>query len=134
MAQSFALTTLVVHDYDEAISFFCDRLGFQLREDRELDDGKRWVVVRPSNGAGLLLAKAANPEQASHVGNQTGGRVAFFLHSEDFDRDYRQMVQRGVYFLEEPRTESYGIVAVFVDLYRNKWDLLQPNSSGEAHV
>jgi catechol 2,3-dioxygenase-like lactoylglutathione lyase family enzyme len=134
MTQSLALTTLVVHDYDEAIRFFCDRLGFQLSEDRELGDGKRWVVVQPSNGAGLLLARAANSEQASHIGNQTRGRVAFFLYTDDFNRDYHQMVQNGVQFLEEPRTESYGIVAVFVDLYGNKWDLLQPNLSGETHV
>jgi catechol 2,3-dioxygenase-like lactoylglutathione lyase family enzyme len=134
MTQSLALTTLVVHDYDEAIRFFCDRLGFQLAEDRELGGGKRWVVVRPSVGAGLLLARAANSEQASHVGNQAGGRVAFFLYTDNFDRDYQQMVQNGVQFLEEPRTESYGTVAVFVDLYGNKWDLLQPNPSGEARV
>lgn len=134
MTQSLALTTLVVREYDEAIRFFCDQLGFQLAEDRELGDGKRWVVVRPSNGAGLLLARAVNTEQASRVGNQTGGRVAFFLHTDDFDRDYHEMLQQGVQFFEEPRSENYGRVAVFLDLYGNKWDLLEPNSLGESHV
>jgi catechol 2,3-dioxygenase-like lactoylglutathione lyase family enzyme len=133
MAQSLALTTLVVRDYDEAIAFFCERLSFRLIEDHDLGGGKRWVVVQPSNGAGLLLARAATAEQASHVGNQTGGRVAFFLYTDDFERDHRAMVHKGIQFLEAPRTESYGTVAVFVDLYGNKWDLLHPNSLGTSH-
>jgi catechol 2,3-dioxygenase-like lactoylglutathione lyase family enzyme len=122
-----ALVTLVVRDYDEAIAFFVDALGFAVVEDAPQGGGKRWVVVAPpgGHGAGLLLAQAATPEQADHVGNQTGGRVAFFLHTDDFWRDYRSMQARGVRFAEEPRQEAYGIVVVFYDLCGNKWDLVQ---------
>jgi catechol 2,3-dioxygenase-like lactoylglutathione lyase family enzyme len=125
--RSIALVTLVVRDYDEALAFFVDALGFAVVEDTPLVGGKRWVVVAPpgSQGASLLLAQAATPEQAAHAGNQTGGRVAFFLHTDDFWRDYRRMQARGVRFAEEPRQQAYGTVVVFCDLYGNKWDLVQ---------
>ena len=126
MGQIIGYVSLVVREYDEAISFFTRNLGFTLVEDTDLGDGKRWVLVAPdSRGTCLLLARAANSEQAAHVGTQTGGRVFLFLHTTDFWRDYGAMRERGVRFLEEPRVESYGTVAVFVDLYGNKWDLLQ---------
>jgi catechol 2,3-dioxygenase-like lactoylglutathione lyase family enzyme len=125
--RSIALVTLVVRDYDEALAFFVYALGFAVVEDTPLGGGKRWVVVAPprGRGAGLLLAQAATPEQAAHVGNQTGGRVAFFLHTGDFWRDYRHMQAHGVRFAEEPREEAYGTVVVFYDIYGNKWDLVQ---------
>lgn len=131
MARSIATVTLVVHEYDEAISFFTDALRFVLIEDKPLGAGKRWVVVAPaeSQGASLLLAKAATPEQLVHVGNQTGGRVSFFLHTSDFWNDYRYMQSRGVQFTEEPRHEPYGHVVVFIDIYGNKWDLVQHNDA-----
>ena len=127
MSRSIALVTLVVRDYDEAIAFFTDALRFTLIEDTPLGAGKRWVVVAPagSSGASLLLAKAATPEQLSHVGDQTGGRVFLFLHTDDFWDDYNHMRSRGVRFTEQPRHESYGWVVVFLDLYGNKWDLVQ---------
>jgi catechol 2,3-dioxygenase-like lactoylglutathione lyase family enzyme len=129
MSRSLALLALVVRDYDEAIAFFTDTLRFSLVEDTPLDGGKRWVVVAPSRskGASLLLARAATPEQMAHVGNQTGGRVFLFLHTSDFWDDYRHLQSRGVKFDREPRQEPYGIVAVFFDLYGNKWDLIQPS-------
>jgi catechol 2,3-dioxygenase-like lactoylglutathione lyase family enzyme len=120
--------TLVVRDYDEAIRFYVDAVGFELREDTDLGGGKRWVVVAPPDGgAGLLLAKASGPEQEARVGDQTGGRVAFFLQSADFAADHGRMLAAGVRFLEEPRHEPYATVAVFEDLYGNRWDLLQPS-------
>lgn len=127
MERSIALVTLVVRDYDEALAFFVDALRFAVVEDTPLGSGKRWVVVAPtgSTGASLLLAQAATPEQAAHIGNQTGGRVAFFLHTDDFWRDYQHMQTHGVRFAEEPRQEVYGTVVVFFDLYGNKWDLVQ---------
>jgi catechol 2,3-dioxygenase-like lactoylglutathione lyase family enzyme len=127
MTQSIASVTLVVRNYDEAISFFTQSLNFELIEDTPLGGGKRWISIRPRGGQGtsLLLAQEATPEQASHVGNQTGGRVTFFLHTDDFWRDFREMQRQGIEFLERPREESYGTVAVFVDLYGNKWDLLE---------
>lgn len=127
MTQSIASVTLIVRNYDEAISFFTRSLNFELLEDTPLGDDKRWVVVRPRGGLGttLLLAQEATPEQASRVGNQTGGRVSFFLHTDDFWRDFREMQRREIEFLEQPREESYGTVAVFADLYGNKWDLLE---------
>lgn len=129
--RSIALVTLVVRDYGEALAFFVDTLGFVVVEDTPLGGGKRWVVVAPPGGHGarLLLAQAATPEQVDHVGNQTGGRVAFFLHTDDFWRDYRHMQARGVRFAEEPRQEPYGTVVVFYDLYDNKWDLVEPTDS-----
>ncbi|MEU6882355.1 VOC family protein [Streptomyces sp. NPDC046712] len=126
---SIALVTLVVRDYDEAIAFYTDALGFDLAEDTDRGDGSRWVVVRPAGapaGTGLLLARAKDPAQESAVGAQTGGRVGFFLHTDDFARDHARMTAAGVRFLEEPRHEPYGSVAVFEDLYGNRWDLLQP--------
>jgi catechol 2,3-dioxygenase-like lactoylglutathione lyase family enzyme len=127
MPQSLSSVTFLVRDYDEAIAYFTHALGFEVIEDSPRGDGKRWVLVRPPglDGASLLLAKAATPEQEAHVGRQAGGRVAFFLHTDDFRRDHRAMQERGVRFKEEPREEEYGTVAVFTDLYGNRWDLLQ---------
>ncbi|MFE7777190.1 VOC family protein [Streptomyces sp. NPDC057445] len=125
-----ALITLVVRDYDEAIAFYRDALGFTLVEDTDRGDGSRWVVVRPGGGedggTDLLLARAKDDEQLASVGAQTGGRVGFFLHTDDFARDHARMTAAGVRFLEEPRHEQYGTVVVFEDLYGNRWDLLQP--------
>ncbi len=128
MSQSIALVALVVRDYDEAIAFFTKRLRFTLVEDKSLGDGKRWVVVAPHNspGTSLLLARAANAEQLAHVGNQTGGRVFLFLYTHDFWGDYHHLQSCGVKFVRDPKEEPYGTVAVFEDLYGNKWDLLQP--------
>ena len=126
MGQSIAAVTLVVRDYDEAIAFFTECLGFTLVEDTPLGGGKRWVVVRPMDGGtALLLARAANVQQAARVGDQTGGRVFMFLHTDDFWRDYNAMKSKGVQFVEEPRHEAYGTVVVFLDLYGNRWDLVQ---------
>ena len=127
MRQAIGYVALVVREYDEAIEFFTGRLGFELVEDTAMGPEKRWVVVAPHGGGGtaLLLARAATPEQASRVGDQAGGRVFLFLHTDDFWRDYREMTARGVQFVEEPRREAYGTVAVFVDLYGNRWDLLE---------
>jgi len=128
MPQNLAQITLLVRDYDEAVAYFTQKLGFSRVEDTTLGDQKRWIVLKPdgSCSAALLLAKAATPEQEAVVGNQTGGRVFLFLHTDDFWRDYRTMKSRGVKFLESPREEPYGIVAVFEDPYGNKWDLLMP--------
>ena len=127
MEQNIGLLTLVVSEYDEAIEFYTQKMGFDLVEDTVLSEDKRWVVVKPkgSKGSGLLLAKAANTEQEESVGNQTGGRVFLFLNTDDFWRDYKIMIAKGVSFLEEPREEPYGTVSVFEDLYGNKWDLLE---------
>jgi catechol 2,3-dioxygenase-like lactoylglutathione lyase family enzyme len=131
MTQSLGYVALVVRDYDEAIAYFTEKLGFRLVEDSgatdRLGQEKRWVLVAPrgSPGTNLLLARASTPEEASRIGNQTGGRVFLFLHTDDFWRDYREMTMRGVKFRETPREEPYGTVAVFEDLYGNKWDLLQ---------
>ncbi|MFM8874633.1 MAG: VOC family protein [Anaerolineae bacterium] len=127
MNQTLALISYVVRDYDEAIAFFTNVMQFELVEDTP-QDNKRWVVVRPRGGTGasLLLAKADSPEQAAAIGNQTGGRVFLFLQTDDFQRDYERMRFHGVEIMEEPRHEVYGTVAVFKDLYGNKWDLLQP--------
>lgn len=128
MARAIAMLALLVRDYDEAIAFFTIALRFALVEDRALGAEKRWVVVAPRDGQGaaLLLARAINPEQLAHVGNQTGGRVFLFLHTSDFWDDYRHMQAHGVSFAEEPREEPYGRVAVFLDLYGNRWDLIEP--------
>jgi len=127
VSQTIGHVTLLVRDYDEAVAFFTDRLGFTLIEDVPLGGGKRWVLVAPpGGGTTLLLARAATPEQESRIGDQTGGRVFLFLHTDDFWRDYRDMRSRGVEFVDEPRHESYGTVAVFVDLYGNRWDLVEP--------
>lgn len=121
--------TLVVRDYDEAIAFFVGALGFRLVENAEMGAGKRWVVVSPGAGsADVLLAKAVGEAQIARAGDQTGGRVAFFLDTDDFDRDHAAFLARGVKFLEAPRVEAYGKVAVFEDIYGNKWDLVQQNA------
>ena len=127
MTQSIASIALVVKDYDEAIQYYTQKLKFDLVEDTPLTDKKRWVLVSPpqSNRTCLLLAKADSPEQESHIGNQTGGRVFLFLHTDNFWRDYQEMKNQGVRFHEEPRQETYGTVVVFSDLYGNKWDLLE---------
>jgi catechol 2,3-dioxygenase-like lactoylglutathione lyase family enzyme len=127
MNRTLGHVTLLVRDYDEAIAFFTGCLGFDLVEDTPLGDGKRWVLVGPSDepGASLLLARASTPEQASSVGKQAGDRVFLFLYTDDFARDHTRMMASGVKFLEDPREETYGTVAVFEDLYGNKWDLLQ---------
>jgi catechol 2,3-dioxygenase-like lactoylglutathione lyase family enzyme len=128
MPQSIAHLTIVVRNYNEALEFYTQKLGFHLLQDTPLPDNKRWILVAPpeSRGAALLLAEAATPEQSRAIGNQTGGRVFLFLHTDDFWREYKAYQSRGVRFLESPREESYGTVAVFEDLYGNKWDLLQP--------
>lgn len=129
--QTIGHVSLVVREYDEAIAFFTQVLGFALVEDSTAIDregnSKRWVLVRPSGSGGtdLLLARASTPEQEGRIGNQTGGRVFLFLHTDDFWRDYRGMTARGVKFVRPPREEPYGTVAVFEDLYGNQWDLLQ---------
>ncbi|MHC5149044.1 VOC family protein [Stenotrophomonas sp. PS02301] len=127
MNRRIALTTLVVADYDEAIAWYTGALGFSLLQDIDQGD-KRWVVVGPADGsaAALLLARASNEEQRARIGNQTGGRVGFFLNTDDFWRDHAAMTARGVVFLETPREEVYATVAVFGDLYGNTWDLLEP--------
>jgi catechol 2,3-dioxygenase-like lactoylglutathione lyase family enzyme len=127
LSHSIALVSLVVRDYDEAISFFTSALRFRLKEDTALANGKRWVIVAPEEncGAAILLAKAATTDQSNHIGNQTGDRVSFFLETTDISSDYQHMTTHGVTFAEQPREESYGTVAVFRDLYGNKWDLVQ---------
>jgi catechol 2,3-dioxygenase-like lactoylglutathione lyase family enzyme len=128
MKQKIALISLVVHDYDEAIEFYTQKLNFDLVEDTEMSPSKRWVVVAPkgSDGCHILLAKAANDAQKNSVGNQTGGRVFLFLYTDDFERDYRNMLEKGVEFTEKPREEAYGTVVVFKDLYGNLWDFIEP--------
>ena len=122
-----ATVALVVRDYDEAIGFYRDRLGFDVIADTPLGPGKRWVLVAPAGGgARLLLAEAGDDEERSRIGNQTGGRVGFFLETADFAADHARFTANGVKFLETPRHEPYGSVAVFEDLYGNKWDLIEP--------
>ena len=128
MAQHLAAIAPLVRDYDEAIAYYVDVLGFVLDEDRDMGGGKRWVRVTPqgSAGASFLLARASSEAQAARVGDQTGGRVFLFLHTDDFAGDYERYKARGVRFVEEPRHEAYGSVVVFEDLYGNRWDLIQP--------
>lgn len=122
-----AQITLLVNDYDEAIAYYTQALGFDLLEDTKRSPTKRWVrVAPPGDGCALLLAKADGPQQEASLGQQAGGRVMFFLNTDDFERDHAAMSARGVKFAEAPRREPYGIVAVFVDLYGNRWDLIQP--------
>lgn len=127
LKQHIGSIALVVKDYDEAIEFYTKKLSFELVEDTDLGEGKRWVLITPpnSNGTHILLAQATEPEQHDAVGNQAGGRVWLFLNTNDFWRDYENMFNNGVIFHEEPRIEPYGTVAVFEDLYGNKWDLIQ---------
>ncbi|MEW9805783.1 VOC family protein [Mesorhizobium sp. ZMM04-5] len=123
-----ATVAVVVRDYDEAIAWYVQKLGFALAEDVDLGAGKRWVALSAgSDGARLLLALADGAEQAARIGDQTGGRVFLFLETDDFARDHAAMLAKGVSFREEPRRESYGTVAVFADLYGNLWDLIEPN-------
>ncbi|HET7528387.1 MAG TPA: VOC family protein [Burkholderiaceae bacterium] len=135
MKQSIALVSLVVPEYGDALAFYVDVLGFELIEDAFVpEQNKRWVVVAPrgSTGCRLLLARASTPEQASRIGNQTGGRVFLFLHTDDFERDYAILKAKGVEFVREPHEHPYGTVAVFRDPWGNLWDLLQPKHGGGA--
>lgn len=122
---NFALTTLVVPEYDAGIEFYVGKLGFELLDDSDMGGGKRWVVVSPGKGGRLLLAKAANEAQRAAIGNQTGGRVGFFLHTDDFASSHAAFEQAGVHFEEQPRHEAYGTVAVFSDPFGNRWDLIE---------
>ena len=128
MKRYIAHITLVVNDYDEAIRFYCDKLGFVVTEDTYIDKDKRWVVISPegTGSCSLLLAKATTEEQRSRIGDQTGGRVAFFLYTDDFWRDYKKLLGSDVKFIRAPKKEQYGIVAVFEDLYGNLWGLIEP--------
>ena len=131
MKQSIVHVALLVKDYDEAIEFYTQKLGFELIEDSyQPEQDKRWVVISPpgSNGLTLVLARASKPEQESFIGNQSGGRVFLFLNTDDFWRDYHSMGLKGIKFVREPKKQPYGMVAVFEDLYGNLWDLLELNS------
>ncbi len=131
MKRHIACFALVVDDYDRAIAYYTDVLGLELREDAPRGPGKRWVVVAPAGGeTAILLAQASNDAQRARIGDQTGGRVGFFLYTDDFRRDHAAMLAKGVRFVEPPRDEDYGIVAVFEDLYGNRWDLLEPAQTG----
>jgi catechol 2,3-dioxygenase-like lactoylglutathione lyase family enzyme len=126
MKRHIACFALVVDDYDRAIAYYTDVMGFELREDSPREACKRWVVVAPAGAqTAILLAQASNDAQRARIGDQTGGRVGFFLHTDDFRRDHAAMLEKGVHFVEQPREENYGTVAVFEDLYGNRWDLLQ---------
>jgi len=129
MKQELAHIALVVRDYDEAITFYCNKLHFLLVEDTPLGETKRWVLVRPpgSSGTCLLLAKAVGEMQESRIGNQTGGRVFLFLHTDDFERDFQNLINNKIKIIRQPSFEKYGQVAVFEDIYGNLWDLIQPN-------
>ena len=128
MNQQIGQIALVVNDYDEAIAFYTQKLNFELVEDTVLSEIKRWVLVKPvGSSTSLLLAKAANEEQQSRVGNQTGGRVFLFLYTDDFDRDYNTMLENEIHFVRTPVEETWGKVAVFEDLYGNLWDLIEKN-------
>ncbi len=128
MKQEIFQLALVVNDYDEAIDFYTNKLRFTLVEDTVMSETKRWVVVAPPGASGcrLLLAKAVGEEQQSRVGNQTGGRVFLFLHTDNFWRDYRNLIENEVTIVREPSEEAYGTVAVFADLYGNLWDMIEP--------
>lgn len=130
MDQRLVSLALVVPNYDEAIDYFTQTLNFDLIENINMGNGKRWVVVKPHGmgGCSILLARAVNEEQNSRIGDQTGGRVFLFLHTDDFWRDYNRMVGKGVTFTEQPREETYGTVVVFKDIFGNKWDLIQPKT------
>ena len=134
MRQRIAHIALVVKDYDEAIKFYTEKLDFQLLEDTQLSEDKRWVLIAPTGAKEccLLLAKAANDKQMESIGNQTGGRVFLFLFTDDFWRDYHKMLDRNINFVRPPKEEDFGLVAVFEDLYGNLWDLLQPNERNKS--
>ena len=136
MYQRIAHLALVVKDYDEAIQFYIEKLGFTLLEDTQLSEVKRWVLVAPPGAKEccLLLAKAANEEQLASVGNQTGGRVFLFLFTDDFYRDYNKLLEKEVHFVRPPKEEEYGTVAVFEDLYGNLWDLVQPKEHIKGYL
>jgi len=136
MYQRIAHVALVVKDYDDAIAFYTEKLDFNLLEDTKIDDKKRWVIVAPKGAkeCGLLLAKAANETQAKSIGHQAGGRVGFFLFTDDFERDYSELLSRDVTFVRPPQDYNYGRVAVFEDLYGNMWDLLQPNDNNKGYI
>lgn len=131
MRQTLAQIALVVNDYDEAIDFYTKKLHFTLIEDTQLSETKRWVIIAPpgSDGCRLLLAKAANDEQRSRIGNQTGGRVFLFLNTDNFARDYQNLVDQQITIVRQPVRETWGQVAVFADLYGNLWDLIEPGSA-----
>ena len=133
MKQEIVQIALVVDDYDEAIQFYTQKLHFSLIEDTVLSETKRWVLVSPpgAEGCRLLLAKAATDEQKSRVGNQTGGRVFLFLHTDNFERDYKNLLDQKIEIVRPPQKQEYGIVAVFKDLYGNLWDLIEPSEPGE---
>ena len=132
MKQRLAHIAIVVNDYDEAIRFYTEKLHFELIEDSQLSETKRWVLVKPkgTDGCCLLLAKAANEEQLSHVGNQTGGRVFLFLHTDDLKRDFQNLLDNEIEIVRQPSKEEYGTVAVFKDIYGNLWDLIEPADRG----
>jgi catechol 2,3-dioxygenase-like lactoylglutathione lyase family enzyme len=135
MSQALGLVSVVVRDYDEALSFYVGVLGFDLIEDTPVQEQKkRWVVVRPPGAlyGGILLARASDENQAAHIGNQTGGRVFLFLYTDDFNRDYAAYRDKGVVFVRPPREMPYGTVAVFEDLYGNQWDLIEPKNGSSA--
>jgi len=134
MYQRIAQIALVVEDYDEAIEFYTQKLDFELLEDTKIDEKKRWVMVAPPGAKEccLLLAKAANERQSKSIGNQTGGRVGFFLFTDDFGRDYHKMIDREISFVRPPIEFEYGTVAVFEDLYGNLWDLIEPNEKNKG--
>ena len=136
MNQRIAHITLLVKDYDEAIKFYTDKLNFKLLQDTKIDEGKRWIIIAPPGAKEccLLLAKAANEEQLKSVGNQTGGRVFLFLFTDDFWRDYNNMVEKNINFISPPTEYDYGRVAVFEDLYGNLWDLLEPNENNKGFI
>jgi catechol 2,3-dioxygenase-like lactoylglutathione lyase family enzyme len=127
-----ALTALLVRDYDEAVAFYCEALGFRLIEDSDMGGGKRWVVVGGEKGGALLLAKAKKPEELAAIGNQFGGRVGLFAQTQDFDAVQARLIKAGALFEEQPRHEPYGTVAVFRDLYGNRWDLIEPGNGGAS--
>ena len=127
MKQTLALISVIVDNYDDAIQFYTQKLHFTLEEDTVLSETKRWVIVKPPGSpCGLLLAQATNEEQKSRIGNQTGGRVFLFLHTDDLHRDYKNLIANGIRIVREPSEEVYGTVAVFADLYGNLWDLIEP--------
>ena len=129
MKQRIAQLSLLINDYDEALNFYIQKLHFTLVENTDMGEGKRWVLIAPpgSTGCNLLLAKAINEEQKSRVGNQTGGRVFLFLNTDNFERDYQNLLNQGITIVRKPVKETYGTVAVFADLYGNLWDLIEPS-------
>lgn len=134
MKQRIAQVVILVKDYDDAIDFYINKLDFKLLEDTQISEVKRWVVIAPPGAKEccLLLAKAKNEEEMKHIGNQTGGRVFLFLFTDDFDRDYKKYKERNIKFIRERQEMDFGMVAVFEDLYGNKWDFIQPNDNNKS--